>query len=177
MEALAGGPFLQPGWPPLTPAAGAWAALAVAGPLAALAMAWDLRRMRIPNRLNAALLLGFLPVGFASLPPEDALWRLAAALVVLVLGLAVFVAGKMGGGDVKMLAAAAPWVAPSRAGEALMLLSLALIAGLALVLAIRRLTPRDTPWRGLRRAARRYPMGLSIGAALIAHLLLALPRV
>lgn len=159
----------------LGPAGGAWLALALAGPLAALGGLWDLRRMRIPNWLNGALALLFLPVAALTLSPEAALWRLAVAAGVLAAGYALFAAGRMGGGDVKMLAAAALWVPPGQAGAAMFLLSVALLAGLALVLGARRLAPADTRWRGLSRHARRFPMGVSIGAALVAHLVLSLP--
>jgi prepilin peptidase CpaA len=161
----------------LGPAGAAWLALALAGPLAALGGLWDLRRMRIPNWLNAALALLFVPVAALTLPLEAALWRVAVAAGVLLAGYALFVAGRMGGGDVKMLAAAALWIPPAQAGGAMFLLSVALLAGLALVLGARRFTAPDTPWRGLRRHARRFPMGVSIGAALVAHLVLSLPSV
>jgi len=159
----------------LGPVGAAWLALALAGPLAALGGLWDLRRMRIPNWLNAALALLFVPVAAATLPLEAALWRLGIATAVLLVGYALFAAGRMGGGDVKMLAAAALWIPPAQAGAAMFLLSVALLAGLVLVLAARRLTPSDTSWRGLRRHARRFPMGVSIAAALVAHLVLSLP--
>ena len=161
--------------PLLDPAAAAWAALALAGALALWGAVSDLRAMRIPNALNAALALAFLPVGLAALPLDAVLWRLAAGLGVLVLGYGAFALGQVGGGDVKMLAAAALWVPPERAGPALMLLSLALLVGLAAVLLIRRLGPEGARWRGLDPRTRRYPMGLSIGAALLAHLLISLP--
>jgi prepilin peptidase CpaA len=156
------------------PEAAGWLALGLAGPLLLAAMVWDLRRMRIPNGLNGALALLFLPLGLAFLPLEAVAWRYAAGLAVLALGYALFALGKMGGGDVKMLAACAPWVAPAQAPLALQLLALALLAGLALVYPLRRLLRGRTSWRGLRRGAR-FPMGLSIGAAMLALLALAVP--
>lgn len=163
------------GAPLLADPAAAWAALALAGPLAAAAMVTDLRRMRIPNALNAVLALLFLPWAAACLPLHAAAWSLALGALTLAAGFALFATGRMGGGDVKMLAAGALWVGPSGGAQALLLLSAALLAGLALVHGARLALaagPGGPPaWRGLRRGAR-FPMGVSIGAALIAHLLL-----
>ncbi len=162
--------------PALSAAEAAWAAWLLAGPLAVWAMVSDLRAMRIPNRLNALLALAFLPVGLAALPLDAFAWRLAAGAGVLALGYAAFAFGQMGGGDVKMLAAGALWIAPERAGEALMLLSLALLVGLGAVTLVRRAASSGMAgWRGLDPGTARYPMGLSIGAALLAHLWLSLP--
>ena len=162
--------------PALSPDQAAWAAWLLVAPLAVWAIVSDLRAMRIPNRLNALLALAFLPVGLAALPLDAVAWRLAAGAGVLALGYAAFALGQMGGGDVKMLAASALWIAPERSGEALMLLSLALLVGLAAVTLLRRAAPAGVAgWRGLDRRTARYPMGLSIGAALLAHLWLSLP--
>ena len=158
--------------PPLGPDAAAWLALALGGPLALLGAGWDLTRMRIPNWLNAALALAFVPIGLASLPLDAFAWRLGGAALVLALGFAAFAAGRMGGGDVKMLAAGALHVAPAAAGQAMMLLSLMLLAGLAGVMGARAAVGGpDSSWRALRPGAR-FPMGVSIGAALALHLAL-----
>ena len=165
MDAIAGGI--------IDPAAAGWLILAAAGPLALLAAFWDLRRMRIPNWLNGALALLFLPLAAVTLPPETILWRVAGAALVLAIGLAFFAIRKMGGGDVKMLAAAALYIPAEQAGMALQLLSLTLIIGLGAVLMTRKaLSDPENSWRSLRPGAR-FPMGVSIGAALIAHLALA----
>lgn len=163
--------------PPLGPEAAAWAALALAGPLAAAAMVTDLRRMRIPNWLTGAMALLFLPAGLATLPLDAFAWRLAAGAGVLALGFALFATGRMGGGDVKLLAAGALWVPAAQASQALLLLSATLLIGLAAVHGARAALAAAGPgrppaWRGLRRGAR-FPMGVSIGAALIAQFLLA----
>ncbi|MEM1313294.1 MAG: prepilin peptidase [Pseudomonadota bacterium] len=154
----------------LSPDAAALAAFLAAAPLAALAGLWDLRRLRIPNRLNVALVLLFLPIGALSLPLDLFGYRIAGALLVLFLGLLLFASGRMGGGDVKMLAAGALYVPGPQAPAMLMLLSAALIAGVAFIYLMRyALGPGERSWLGLTRGAR-YPMGVSIGAALIVHL-------
>lgn len=159
----------QGGFLALDPAVAAWAALALAGPPIAACGLWDLRRMRIPNWLNGVIAALFLPVGLALLPPEAVAWRYAAGFGVLALGFALFALGRMGGGDVKMLAACTPWVAPVHAPLVLQLLAVALIAGLALVMGARALLRgRETSWRSLRRGAR-FPMGVSIAAAMLVY--------
>jgi prepilin peptidase CpaA len=128
--------------------------------------------MRIPNRLNGFIAALFLPVGLAFLPPEAVAWRYGVGLAVLVAGFALFALNRMGGGDVKMLAACAPWVAPGHAPAALQLLALALILGLGVVLGLRfLLRGRRTAWRGLRRG-QRFPMGVSIAGAMLGYLAL-----
>lgn len=154
----------------LSPAAAAWLAFAVGAPLAALGGIWDMRRLRIPNWLNAALALAFLPIGLLSLPLDLFGYRVAGALLVLFLGLLLFASGRMGGGDVKMLAAGALYVPGPQAPAMLMLLSAALLIGVAFIYMMRyALGSGERSWLGLNRGAR-FPMGVSIGAALIVHL-------
>lgn len=158
----------------LSPQAAAWIALVAAGPLALACAAWDLRRMRIPNALNAALALAWLPLGFATLPIDAIGLRVAGALLILVMGFVVFAIGQMGAGDVKMLAASALWVEGGSATSAMLLLAIALVVGAAAVFTLRRLFPRpESEWRGLRPQTKKFPMGVSIGAALTAYLILA----
>lgn len=151
------------------PALAGWLMLLTAGPLVALCGIWDLRRMRIPNWLNGAIAVLFLPQGLVFLPPEEVALRYVAGLGVLAVCFGVFALGRMGGGDVKMLAACTPYVAWEHAGAAMQLLALALLVGLALVLGARALLRgRGTQWHSLRPKAR-FPMGVSIGAAMIAY--------
>ncbi|WP_339947732.1 prepilin peptidase [uncultured Albimonas sp.] len=154
----------------LTRAEAAWTTVLCAAPLLVAAAVWDLRRMRIPNWLNGGLVAIFLALGLAILPPEEIAWRVAGGLLVLVVGFAFFTFGRMGGGDVKMLAACALYVPLHHAGTVLQLLALALALGLgAIHLARLALRGRETEWRSLRKGAR-FPMGLSISAAMLAYL-------
>src|SRR5687767_13518584 len=95
--------------------------------LMAFAAASDLFTMRIPNWLTAALALAFplnaLLVGFD--------WpligtHLGVGLMMLVIGMVMFAAGWLGGGDAKLLAAIAVWFGPSS-----VLVEFLLIAALA----------------------------------------------
>ena len=84
------------------------------------AAAWDLMSFTIPNILPAAMaLLFFIFAALALLSGSDAGfgmtlggigWHLAAALVALVAGMALFAAGYVGGGDAKLYAAASLWL-------------------------------------------------------------------
>jgi len=72
------------------------------------AAASDLRSRTIPNVLPLALALGFAVWAVAA--PEPAWpWRLLGAALVLALGYGAWTLRALGGGDVKLLAAAALW--------------------------------------------------------------------
>lgn len=155
------------------------AALVALAPLMALAIWWDLRTMRIPNWLTGATALVFVPYALAFLGWEEAGWRLAGGALVLVLGYALFFTGRMGGGDAKLLAACALFVPAGDAMPALYLLCLWLAVGLGLLLlaraAMRRFAGPDLHerWASLAPKAG-FPMGISIGAAMITYLALKL---
>lgn len=71
----------------------------------------DLMTMRIPNWLNILIALAFFPLALATgLPMEAMLWHGLAAGAVLVVGFGLFSTGYIGGGDAKLLAAAALWI-------------------------------------------------------------------
>ncbi len=70
---------------------------------------YDLTRYIIPNWLNLAVLLLFVP--FALLKPEAVDWPMALAAlgVVFAVGFALFACKVMGAGDIKLLCALALW--------------------------------------------------------------------
>lgn len=162
-----------------TPPPVALAFLAGALPVCAWAAYSDLSRMRIPN-LSVLLLAGvYATVGLALLPLDgwslaDWGWRWAQLVAVLALGMILNAGRLLGAGDAKLLAAAAPFVAPS---DWRPLLSVALVSllgcwllhRLAMVAGGRRLAPDWVSWS----AGKRFPMGVPIGAALVAYLALA----
>jgi prepilin peptidase CpaA len=110
--------------------------LCFAGFLAVLGLAAfkDLRERRIPNRLTAGLALLYPIYVLASPAPVAWLPALAVAAVVFLVGLGLFAANLIGGGDVKLIAALSLWAGPehfvwfilitSLAGGALSLISL-----------------------------------------------------
>ncbi len=115
----------------------------------ALAAAWtDLRRFRIPNALPL-LLLALYPLHLATAnTPVDWQGGLSLALILLLGGFALFAAGLLGAGDVKLLAAAGLWAARDLGGELVLITTL---AGGALALTLL------TPWGKLVLAAVQTP--------------------
>jgi len=119
--------------------------LALVGLLAAAGIE-DARRREIANGTNVAIAL-LAPVwwwanGFAPWP--DMAIQLGAAAVVFLLFVAVFAAGWMGGGDVKLIGALALWL-PLH-GLATMLTVMSIAGGVVTVLMVaeHRLRRRDS---------------------------------
>lgn len=79
--------------------------------LLVIAAAGDLLRYLIPNTLSIALATLAIPaLLLAGAGISDILWHLLVGFVVLVLTSLLFFRGLFGGGDVKLLAAAAIWI-------------------------------------------------------------------
>jgi prepilin peptidase CpaA len=75
-----------------------------------MAGASDFLTYRIPNWLTAATALAFLPMAFMTgMGGEAILWHIAAGLLLLAIGFALFAGGIFGGGDAKLMAAAGLW--------------------------------------------------------------------
>ena len=86
--------------------------------LFAAGMACDLRWRRIPNAIPLGLLGLFAgnAITGASGPP-GALWvHLAIGAVLLALGFALYLSGRFGAGDAKLIAAAGLWAGPADLG-------------------------------------------------------------
>jgi prepilin peptidase CpaA len=133
----------------------------------------DCRRLVIPNALVLALVLLWpfeLILGRGPIAALSLLAALGCALLVLVVGGALFSRGLIGGGDVKLLAAAALWAG---AGGTLPLLVLTGLFGGGLALFL--LTPLGMQLSALRgitlgspdnaRQMNSVPYGLAIAAA------------
>jgi prepilin peptidase CpaA len=126
------------------------------------AAASDVAMRRIPNRLTALLAL----VGMARLVVEfagGAGWQaqvldLGTAAAVLAVGAAGFAAGLVGGGDVKLAAAASLWL--GAAGLATFIIVTALAGG---VLAFGYLALAAMPHRA-GRAVPTLPYGVALAA-------------
>lgn len=134
----------------------------------------DLSRMKITNKAVIALALVFVILGFFLMPFPDYLWRLAALLITLVVGIILNAAGAMGAGDAKFLAASAPYVA---LGDLRLLM--ALFAAALLAAAVTHRGIRLTPLRKLApdweswEKGKKFPMGLALGPTLAMYLILA----
>ena len=94
----------------------------------------DSIRLRISNLIVLGVLVGAL-AAMALAGLDIALWQNFAVLAgLLVVGTPLFAAGKMGGGDVKLLAATGLWF--DLRGALLMLVSVLLAGGLLAILVI-----------------------------------------
>jgi prepilin peptidase CpaA len=134
--------------PELLPLAG------FAGVMTAVAVV-DFRRLVIPNGLVAALCLLWL-LEIASTPgpsPDAALETAAVAALALVAGSALFALRLIGGGDVKLFAAAALWTGAGAVPQ-LLLLTVLLGGGLALLF----LSPLG-PWLIAAQRVETSPLG------------------
>lgn len=133
----------------------------------------DLAQMKITNQAVVLLALVFVVLGLFLFPFTDYLWRLAAMVVVLIVGIILNAAGGLGAGDAKFIAAAAPYIA---LGDLRLLIALFMATLLAAVVAhwtakytpLRRLAPDWKSWE----QGKKFPMGLALGPALAIYLIL-----
>ncbi|MEJ1160094.1 A24 family peptidase [Prosthecomicrobium sp. N25] len=132
------------------------------------AILFDLRSLRIPNWISAALAALFLVYALAHLDIGAAAQRLLLAAVVFAVGFGAWMLGIFGAGDVKLLAAYALWLGPQVAGPfALVMLGLSFAISLVMIVL------KHLPWPAERAPPRfvRYakdgtvPFGLAIGGA------------
>ncbi|MEX2450426.1 MAG: prepilin peptidase [Rhodospirillales bacterium] len=99
--------------------------LALFAGLLIAAAVWDVRTFTIPNRLNAVIALLFPVYAFYGPQPVDWMWTIIVAAVVFAGGLALFALNALGGGDVKLLAAASLWAGPGAIFDLLIVTALA----------------------------------------------------
>jgi len=141
----------------------------------AAAAALDVATYRIPNALSLALAATFAPVALSgAVGGAGAVGvHLMVGVIALVLGVALFAARWIGGGDAKLIAAAALWL--GWPGCAVFLLAMSLAGGLlaAVLLTLRRsplarLAQGGPAWAArLARPGGHVPFGVAIalGAA------------
>jgi prepilin peptidase CpaA len=160
----------------LAVAAPQWLALVFAILMLAAA-AEDAVRLRISNITVLLVLIGAIVAAFVA-GPEVRLWQnLAVFLALLAVGTPMFAAGKLGGGDVKLLASVGLWF--DFRGALGMLIAVALAGGLLalLVLVLRALGWSEEMRRRvvLLRPGGGIPYGVAIAAA--ALIAMALQRI
>lgn len=131
----------------------------------------DMARMRIPNKAVIALFAVFAVAGLVALPVEDYLWRYLHLVIVLLVGIVMNAAGMIGAGDAKFAAAAAPFVALGDIRLIIVLFAANLLAAVITHRAVRASPLRQLApgWESWSRGWD-FPMGLSLGATLIAYL-------
>ncbi len=156
------------------------AALAVATAAMAVVMAitaWiDLKALRIPNWCVLAVLGIFIVTGLWGLPLETFAWRLLHGLILLVLGFGLYsvAGGRVGGGDIKMIAALTPFVPGAHVGFVLILFALLALVGLLVHRLVRAmLRDRQTGWAALDQK-RFFPVGLLLGGTIMIYLVIQL---
>lgn len=127
----------------------------------------DVTGYRIPNGVAMALTGAFAVAAVAGgLGMGDVLDHLGAGLAVLAGGFALFWLRVMGGGDVKLMAAAATWTGLEPLPAFLLVTALAGGLVSVLLIALRRL-PLPATWRGKELLSRDggVPYGVAIAAA------------
>ena len=145
----------------------------------AVAAISDVRELRVPNRICAAIGLLFLVYSAVALDLRS--FGLAAAVggATLLAGFVLFSRGWLGGGDAKLLSVAALWAGPA---HALDLFAVTAVAGGALALALR--SPMTAPLTtGLQQRWQRvtpgqsapmpYAVAIATGALVVAAQLFA----
>lgn len=147
------------------------AATAAMAVLMALVAWYDLKQLRIPNWSVLAVLAVFIVTGLWGLPLDVFAWHLLHGVIVLVLGflLYTFVAGHIGGGDIKLTAALTPFIAGSDLGFIALVYALLAIVGLMLLRLVRAIR-RDlvTGWKALDQK-RVFPAGLLLGGTIMIY--------
>jgi prepilin peptidase CpaA len=140
-----------------------------------LAATEDVLSRRIPNGLNLLIAIFFLPLAWASgMPLHTIILHAACGAGVLGLGFALFSLRWLGGGDAKLLAAAAVWFGLE--GLATFLTTTALAGGLlALVMLAWSAVALDIELRelSLARPIRSFTPSLPYGYAIAAGAILA----
>ena len=133
-------------------------------PLLVLAAYCDVRHLRIPDVISVAMVGIFAVSAFVSMP-DDLGARLAAAGGVFAVGFVAFAARLVGGGDVKLLSALMLFVASDHWLLFANILSVALLVGVAGIVAARsaRFSGAER-WKSLV-VPRAFPMAVSIAMA------------
>ncbi|MGQ7829478.1 A24 family peptidase [Altererythrobacter sp. Z27] len=127
----------------------------------------DIRERRLANWLSLALLLFGLAHGFALGGLSALGWHGAHAAIALLVGMALFAVGVIGGGDAKFYAGAAAYF-PISAGLDL-LLWVALSGGAAVIawFGLRRVLRREKPSPESLQAKFPYGVAIAAGAMLV----------
>jgi prepilin peptidase CpaA len=138
----------------------------------AFAAAMDLLTMTIPNRISLALVAAFvIIVPFSGLPLSTITMHVAAGVLMLAVGIGMFAAGWVGGGDAKLLASAALWLGLPQLLPFLLLTGLLGGVLMLMIVMFRRYPAGALPMPGwalrLHRSETGLPYGIAIGGAAI----------
>ena len=133
-------------------------------PLLAVVAYFDLRYMRIPDRLTLAALALFLLLSPTLSLPELAP-RLLVAGTVFSIGVVAFALGLFGGGDVKFLPALLLFVPPAQLALFSFCLSGSILLAIASVTLLRSRAPAQAAQWAFVARPRGLPLGLSFALA------------
>lgn len=135
--------------------------------------ALDIFTMTIPNRISIGLVAGFIVLApFAGFGWETIALHFVTGALMLVLGIAAFAAGWIGGGDAKLFAAASLWMGYENIYDYVLLSSI-LGGVLTLGFLVMRRYPLPSrlagqPWIArLHDAAHGVPYGVALSAAVL----------
>jgi prepilin peptidase CpaA len=143
--------------------------LALAAPILVW-IAWtDFSRMRIRNSAVLVALAVFV-LTVPAIGLGEATLRLMAAAAVFVAGFAMFAARMVGGGDVKMGSALLLFIPTGTYALFGFLFSGAMLLGIALMLSLRAVPALRRAGPVSLRAKGTFPMGLALGLSGVAHL-------
>ena len=136
---------------------GVYVAESAACGLFAASIATDLRSRQIPNAVPVLLLAFFaLYAAAGAVRPVETLWQhFAVGAAVLGAGFLLYLTGRFGAGDSKLLAVAGVWIGPSLASLSLFLCSLAVCAFALSMFAM-------LPFTKTRRLRAELPFALAI---------------
>ncbi|MFN3509075.1 MAG: prepilin peptidase [Allorhizobium sp.] len=142
----------------------------------ALAALTDFLEMTIPNRIPVILIASFLAVmPFSGINLVELGWHFAAAGVVFVVVFALFAMNVMGGGDAKLLSAAALWFGFNASLAEFLILTAYIGGALTVLVVLARANWMKLEFIGIKlpqtlMAAKKVPYAIAIGAAgLIAY--------
>ncbi len=143
----------------------------------------DIRTLRIPNWLNLAIAGSFFPVALiAGMPLEVMVWHLAAFGAAFALGFTIFALNLFGGGDAKMIPAAAIWLGWGDGGEYMItfFIMTSLAGGLLAIISFiwRKLTVEVGVWasEGAGQKMLEKKPDLPYGVAIAAGALITYPQ-
>ena len=136
---------------------GVYVAETAACGLFAASIATDVRRRRIPNEVPLMLLAFFaIYAGTGAAGPAGTLWQhFAVGTLILVAGFALYLTGRFGAGDAKLLAVAGLWIGPTLAWLGIFLCSLAAFALALCLVAL-------LPFERTRRMRSELPFAVAI---------------
>ena len=148
------------------------AATAMMAVLMGLAGWFDLKALRIPNWCVLAVVGLFVVTGLWGLPLDVFAWRFLHGVIVLFVGFGLYSisGGRVGGGDIKMIAALTPFIAGPDVGRVLLIFAVLSFAGLMILRLVRKvLRGRMTGWMALDQK-RFFPAGLLLGGTIMIYL-------